>query len=165
MLRITRLLFLLSLIVSLAACGYHLRGSGPRTLTVNSVHVQSSGANKLAHEVKNQLNGFGVSTPASAEEAEYVLSLSAERENRKVLTVAADTGKVQEYEVSFSATMSVTDAAGQELGKNQTIRAKRDLTVDEDAVLGKFEEERTIQEELRKQAASSVLRRLQAVTR
>lgn len=165
MLNIVRTFFLLGLLASIAGCGYHLRGSGPGALSINSVFVQSSGANKLADEVRNQLNGMGVSTPGEAEAAEYVLNLSAERENRKVLTVAADTGKVQEYEISFTAFMSVSDAAGQVLSKNQTVRAKRDLTVDEDAVLGKFEEERTIQNELRKQAAANVLRRLQAVTR
>lgn len=165
MLKIIRIIFLFSLFVSLAACGFHLRGSGPGALSINSVYVQSSGANKIADEVKNQLNGLGVITPGNAESAEYTLSLSSEREARKVLTVAADTGKVQEYEISFSVSMSVTDASGQELSKNQSVRAKRDLTVDEDAVLGKFEEERTIQEELKRQTAASVLRRLQAVTR
>ena len=159
------LLILLTVLMAVQSCGFHLRGSGPGSLDIDSVHVRSESADKLAREVTSQLSGFGIATPDVPDNAQYVLILSREVQDRKILTVTADTGKVQEYEVFFSATMTVRNAAGDDLSTNQKIRVKRDLTVDEDAVLGKFEEERTIQAELLQQAAASVLRRLQTVTR
>ncbi|MCG8325386.1 MAG: LPS assembly lipoprotein LptE [Thiotrichales bacterium] len=160
-----RLLLLPLLACAVAACGFHLRGSGPGELNVSSVYVDASGARKLGEEVSSQLSGLGVTMTSSPDAAEYVLKLANERQERKVLTVSAATGKVEEYELIYSANMSVLDASGKAVGKNQQISARRDLSYDEDAVLGKFEEERTIQDELRKQVAANVLRRLNAAVR
>ncbi len=160
-----RIANIMLLALLLHACGFHLRGSGPGALAVSSVHVDAGGARKLGEEVSAQLSGLGVALPATADAAEVVLKLGNERQERKVLTVSAQTGKVEEYELILSATMTVLDAEGNILSKNQPVSARRDLTYDEAAVLGKFEEERILQEELRKQVAANVLRRLSAVAR
>ena len=161
----SRYLTIVLLSISLAGCGFHLRGSGPSTLDISSVYVDAGGARKLGEEVSAQLSSTGVTLPGSAEEAEYTLKLSNEREDRNLLTVSADTGKVEEYELIYAATMSVIDQDGTMLIKDQEVSARRDLTFDEGAVVGKFEEERTMQEDLRRRVAAGVLRRLNAVTR
>jgi len=158
-----RYLTIIILAAALAGCGFHLRGSGPGALDISSIYVDADGARKLGEEVSSQLSGMGVVTTASADAAEYTLKLANERQERKVLTVSAQTGKVEEYELIYSANMSVINADGKALSKNQPVTARRDLTYDEDAVLGKFEEERIMQEDLRKQVAANVLRRLNAV--
>lgn len=160
-----RYLTIALLSVSLAGCGFHLRGSGPSTLDISSVYVDAGSARKLGEEVSTQLSSMGVALPASAEEAEYTLKLTNEREDRKLLTVSADTGKVEEYELIYAATMSVIGQDGKVLSEDQDVSARRDLTFDEGAVVGKFEEERTMQEDLRRRVAANVLRRLSAVTR
>ncbi len=166
---IIRTILICTVLASLAACGFQLRGSGPNTLNVSnalnvfSVYVQSQGANRFAEEVKTQLQFLDITTPRQAEEAEYVLHLQNEKQDRKVLTVSSSTGKVQEFELTFSVLMSVSDTNGDVLSTQQTVKATRDLIFDEDAVLGKYEEEKIIYEELRRQVAASVLRRMQAV--
>ena len=159
-------LFTLILLTSLiSGCGFHLRGSGPGSVNISSVYVDASTARHLAEEVKSQLSGLGVAIASSSDAAEYVLKLNNEKQDRKVLSVSSQTGKVEEYELIYSATMSVIDATGKSLSKNQRVAARRDLSFDEAAVLGKFDEERTLQEDLRKQVAASVLRRLNAVVK
>ncbi len=159
MLRLFTLLIISGLI---SGCGFHLRGSGPGALDVSSIYVDESNARKLADQVKTQLDSIGVALTATPESAEYVLQLSNERQDRKVLSVSSTTGKVEEFELIYSATMSVLNANGDYLSRNQTVSARRDLAYDETAVLGKFDEERILQEGLRQQVASSVLRRLNA---
>lgn len=149
----------------LAGCGFHLRGSGPGSLDVSSVYVDAGSARKLGEEVSLQLSGLGVAIPNAPDAAEYVLKLANERQERKVLTVSAQTGKVEEYELIYSANMSVIGPDGKTITDNEPVTARQDLAYDEDAVLGKFEEARTVVEDLRRQVAASVLRRLNAVTR
>ena len=161
----TRYLTIILYVAILAGCGFHLRGSGPTTLNLSSVYVDASSARKLGDEVTSQLSGLGVTTPATADEAEVVLKLRNERQERNLLSVSGDTGKVEEYEIVHSALMSVVGTDGNVISKEQLISARRDLAYDEDAVLGKFEEERTVQVELRKQVASNILRRLNAVVK
>ncbi|MEE8321494.1 MAG: LPS assembly lipoprotein LptE [Gammaproteobacteria bacterium] len=159
--KLRSLLVVLSICVS--ACGFHLRGSEIGELDVSSIHVQSHGAAKLASIVKTQLQIVGIETVDKATEAEYVLQLKNESFTRNVLSVSPRTGKVEEFELVYTAQMAVSQADGTPVMPGDSIRVVRDYTFDEDAVLGKFTEERILQEDLTRRAASQVLRRLQAV--
>ena len=161
LMKLHSLLLVLSICVS--ACGFHLRGSQIGELDVSSIHVQSHGAAKLASIVKTQLQIVGIETVDNATEAEYVLQLKDESFKRNVLSVSPRTGKVEEFELVYTAQMAVSQADGTPVMPGDSIRVVRDYTFDEDAVLGKFTEERLLQEDLTRRAASQVLRRLQAV--
>ncbi len=165
-LRLYQYIITLCLIFSLSSCGFHLRGSG-ETIAINadSVYITSLAANEITNEIKTQLEFQGVKTPDSIDDGRYILNLSNELRDKKILTVSSATGKVQEYELVFSVVMSISDKNGSNLSEEQTISASRDLFFDENAVLALSDEERLIFEELRRQVANSVLRRLQAVTR
>ena len=156
---------LIFLLFSLAACGFHLRGSQQTTaVEVAKVYVSSLGANKVAREVKLQLQGAGASAVASVGEAEYTLRLERENFDQTVLSVSATTGKVEEYQITLTVTMSVVDASGKELLVGEGIRLARDFTFDEDVVLGKAAEEDVLRGDLIRQIAAQILRRLNAVT-
>ena len=161
LMKLRSLLVVLSICVS--ACGFHLRGSQIGELDVSSIYVQSHGATKLASIVKTQLQIVGIETVDNATEAEYVLQLKDESFKRNVLSVSPRTGKVEEFELVYTAQMAVSQADGTPVMPGDSIRVVRDYTFDEDAVLGKFTEERLLQEDLTRRAASQVLRRLQAV--
>ncbi len=153
---------LVFLLFTLAACGFHLRGSQQKAanIVVAKVYVANAGAATVTPIVRSQLTSAGASAVKSAAKAEYTLRLERERFEQTVLSVSASTGKVEEYQIALTLYMSVIDSGGQELLLEEPIRTVRDYTFDEDAVLGKFAEEQVLREELSRQAAAEILSRL-----
>ena len=156
---------LISILLCLHACGFQLRGSNLEALQNSSVYVSSNGADQLAREVRIQLQNADIFPVGSITNAEYIINLSDEVFDRKVLSVSPRTGKVEEYEISYSAKMTIQGKNGEALVNSETIIAERDYTFDEGSVLGTFTQESVLQTDIAKQAAAAVLRRLQVLTR
>lgn len=156
-------LLLLSLAM-LCACGFELRGSNLEPLKQSSVYVNASGSSIIASHVRQQLQFADVPLARTPSDAEYIVDISNEAFERKVLSVSAQTGKVEEYEVLYKAYLSITGPDGKKLINSEPITAQRDYAFDSGAVLGSFDNEYVLQADISKYAASTVLRRLQAVT-
>jgi len=154
----------LLMLIAVAACGFQLRGSNLEVLQRSDVYVQSSGADEISSEVKRQLRYAGVNLINKSGDADYVIELSNERFDRNIISVSPDTGKVQEYELAYQSSLSVTDRNGEKLVNNEPITAARDYVFDDGAVLGNFSQESVLRDDIARHAASSVLRRLQVVT-
>lgn len=154
---------LILVLVFVSACGFHLRGSEMGRLGISSIYVQSQGANRLSAIVEAQLQISGIKTVSKAADAEYQLHLHSESFARNVLSVSPKTGKEEEFELIYKAAMTVTQADGKALLTNDPVQVIRDYAFDDEAVLGKFTEEEVLREDLVRNAASMVMRRLQAV--
>ncbi len=161
----TRQLMMICLLLLNSACGFHLRGSQTTDFDISNIYINPSSAPKLAKEVTSQLSGSGVSLANSTQNADYVITLKEERFDKSVLSVSAATGKVEEFQIVYNAKMDAVHTDGKSIVENDRIRVTRDLTFDENAVLGKFSEEGVVQEDLIRSAASQALRRLQALLR
>lgn len=156
-------LILAFLLMGMSACGFQLRGTNLQALQNAAIYIQSSDANILAAEIRRQLLDADIKTVSNAADADYIVTVSNESFRSKVLSVSPTTGKVEEYEVTYNAMLKIT-------GKNDSatttdaepITASRDYTFDQGAVLGKIEEESVLKQDIAKQAAGSVLRRLRA---
>ncbi len=161
----TRIILLL-LIISLSACGFHLRGSQQKSkVEVSKVYLINSGASTVNSEVRSLIASAGAKVVATRAEAEFILRLEREFYDQTVLSVSADTGKVEQYQVTISVYMNLEDAAGKVLVSSEEIRLAKDYTFDEDAVLGKIEEENVIRDELAQEAAAQVIRTLNDAAR
>ena len=156
-------LLLICLLILNTACGFHLRGSQQTNFDIANIYIQSSGASKLEKEVRSQLAGAGVAIAKSIQDASYIVNLKEERFEKSVLSVSAETGKVEEFQILYTARMDATDAQGKALILDDPIRISRDQVFDEEAVLGTFSEEQLIEQDLVRISASQVLRRLQAL--
>ena len=108
-------------------------------------------------------SAIGAALATSSQNAAFIITLKESRFEKSVLSVSATTGKVEEYQIVFQAKIDVMHADGTYIVENEKISAIRDFAFDENAVLGEFEEESIIQEDLIRRAASQVLRRLQAL--
>lgn len=148
----------------LCACGFQLRGSNLEALQGSVFYIKSSGYNLLVREVKKQLAIAEIRTVDTSHDANYIVELGSESFDRKILSVSAETGKVEEYELFYSTTLTVMDAAGKKLVGDEPVTAQRDFTFDEDTVLGKFDEENKLREEIRQYAAENIVRRLRYIT-
>ena len=147
----------------LSACGFELRGSNLDALRNSSVYIQSNGASSLAGELKRQLEFSDVPIASTSSEADYIIDISNEVFDRKVLSVSAQTGKAEEYEIFYRANLSVTSHDGKSLIKSEPVTAQRDYAFDEGSVYASFDQEQELHKDISKYAASTVLRRLQAV--
>ena len=156
-------LILVFLLIGLSACGFQLRGTNLQTLKNASIFIQSSNASVLASEIKRQLLDVDVTPVSSKSDADYIITLSNESFDRKVLSVSPTTGKVEEYEVTYAAMLKITSPDESSNARAEPVSARRDYTFDEGSVLGKFKEESVLKKDIIKQVAATVLRRLRAV--
>lgn len=165
--KISALHVLLLVMILAQGCGFHLRGQSPGVQADRgySIHIRAAATSQLAAAVKSQLAGSNVNIRDNMEGADYALTLHDEEFDRQVLSVSAETGKVEEYQVVFTSHISVSKVGGEQLVDAQIIRVTGDYTFDEEAALGKFAEEEAIKEELIGQAATQIIRRLNALTR
>jgi LPS-assembly lipoprotein len=155
---------LLMILVAVTACGWHLRGTGPDSLAarIQNIAVRASSVPEVGNQVRQILRRSGVNLVADAN-AQAILSLSGERYDTRVLSVNPDTGKATEYEVGYQIMISVTGADGALLLEPEALELTRDYTFDETAVLGKYAEEYLLRNEIRIDAAESIVRRLDSI--
>lgn len=143
----------------LGGCGFHLRGSTGDDWHLGKVYLQGPGA--VASEVQRLLLLNRVPLAATADAADTILTITRDSQDRQVLSVDPDTGKVREFELTVNTGFRVTAASGEVLLEDDAIALDRDYTFDETAALGKYEEESALYGEIRKDVAAAIIRRLQ----
>lgn len=152
------------LVLNLTACGFHLRGDADVPELLQSLYVQGVDLrqNAFGLELKRALTRNGVKVLDSYQEGTSILTILDNRYNKRVLSVGTD-AKVREYELEAVVRYKVTDDKGQIIQEQQTVEARRDYQFDSDQVLASDEQERVLREDLNKQLAQSLLRRLSAI--
>ncbi len=156
-------IFLSLLILSISACGYHLRGSGAGKINVNSVYLDIQNAQLVVVELKEQLTIRDITISSTSEGVDRIVKLSNEVYDRRVLSVDEGTGKVTEYELEYHVGLEILTADGKSLAEPQNISLIRDITFDPNAAVGKFDEEILVRDDMIRSAANSILLRLQAL--
>ncbi len=161
-----RLLSLAILAPVLAACsGFHLRGELDLPANLRKVQVDlAPGTGELAVELQRTLESRGLRVAGTRKQADFILWLKAVEFHRRVLSVNTR-ARVREYEISYRLRFSATDRAGATLVREQDVLVLRDYTFDETNVLGKYEEEVLLRQEMAKDALEQMLRRLQSQLR
>ena len=142
-------------------CGFQLRGNVTLPENVHSVHVQAP-SRELSNEIQLFLESSGARVASHRGDADAVLSVQDERFNRRVLSVDPRTGKEREFELAYTAMFGLTRADGTVLVEQQTVSLLRDFVFDEDALLGKAQEEGLLRNEMRRDAVEQMLRRVRA---
>ncbi len=155
---------LLLTLLTLTACGFHLRGSFEIPPYMQTVEVlDANPPTRIAPELKRALQNEGVVLTDDQAQADAVLRLQAESFTRRVQAVDAD-GKAQEYGLRYSIVFSVLGPDGREWLSNASASAARDLRFSELAVLGSDDEEDRLRLEMRREAVRGILRQLSRVT-
>lgn len=151
-------------LLSLSACGYHLRGSSEGgQLNISKVKLEMPGINRIRQELQDQLIVRDIEILNEESEVERIIALKNERYVRRVLSVDETTGKVTEYELEYIVYLQIFDAQRKALMPLQRISMIRDVTFDPEALIGKGAEERLLYEDMIRNAANTILYRLQAV--
>lgn len=158
-LRIFRLAAAL-ILVSLAACGFRLQGTGslPPEMAVTWIQWPANVSADLQRQLTRSLVATGISVAATPEEATAVLEIVENRFGERVLSVSA-TNIPEELEVYHSVTFELR-TGDLLLFPRETITLTRDYTFDETAVLAKYREGEIIATALVRDVVQQIRRRL-----
>ncbi|WNZ55457.1 LPS assembly lipoprotein LptE [Microbulbifer sp. EKSA008] len=155
--------FIFLLAITIAGCGWHLRGAPKNfppgsTLYISTVDPRSD----IADQLTRLLNNAGVPMAESPAEADYTLIIHQETERK--LTVAVDSeGRASEYELITSAIYSVRTASGQVLLNKAQADVYRTLEWDVDEIVSKSEEENTLRAEMQRELIGRIIDRLRRI--
>ena len=145
----------------LSACGFQLRGQAE--LPFDRIHVETSGFSLFAAELRRVLqSGNKVEVTSAPEEAQVVLKIVDERQEKKILSLSG-TGSVREFELIYRVGYRVMDNRLQDLVAPGEISLRRDMTYDDTLTLGKESEETLLYRDMQTDAVQLMLRRLSVI--
>ncbi|MDO8891402.1 MAG: LPS assembly lipoprotein LptE [Sulfurimicrobium sp.] len=153
-------LLLLSLVLVLGACGFHLRG--PSQLPFDTLYVQGGGS-QLGPDLQRYLrSGSSVKVVQTPGEAQAVLDILGEGREKRILSLTGG-GRVGEFELYYRLSFRLHDGKGTELMPSQQLELKRILPFSDVQVLAKEQEEAMLYREMQNDAVQQVIRRLSAL--
>lgn len=164
----TRYLTALVLAVSLTGCGFHLRNKLTLPDDVPAVKVES--AVRYSELVKLLNRGLRASGAETVEEGEgppaNAARLKIHSERWGDMPIAIDArGRSQEYSLRYAVIFSFLRPDGSVLVPEQAIEMSRDYISQPSDATGTTTEREILANELRKEMAASVLRRIDSVVR
>lgn len=151
---------LLAATLLLAACGFELRGTA--TLPFSSMYVQAAPTSLLATQLKRTvLVGTGTRIAERPEQAEVILHILNELQEKQILSLSGG-GRVSEFELRYRVSYRLTDAKNREHIPANEIVLRRDFSYTDNQALAKQSEEALLFRDMRDDAVSQLVRRLQA---
>lgn len=155
----------LVVLAGLAGCGFELRGSAslPDEMAVTRIET-SNPTSPFVRELELLLDANGVDVTDRTQSDAAVLRIVSERITRRALTVSGD-ARVREYELVFALRFSLAGSEGNTLIEAETLRLTRAFQFDEQEILGASNEEELLRQDLRRNMAATLIRRLEAFGR
>lgn len=151
---------LLFVVLTLGACGFHLRG--PAQLPFETLYVQGGG-NQLGPDLQRYLrSGSNVTVVQTPGEAQAVLDILGEGREKRILSLTGG-GRVGEFELYYRLSFRLHDGKGTELMPLQQLELKRTLSFSDVQVLAKEQEEAMLYRDMQGDAVQQVIRRLGAL--
>lgn len=153
-------ILLLSLVLTLGACGFHLRGAAQ--LPFETIYVQGGG-NQMGPDLQRYLrHGTNVKVVQTPGEAQAILAILGESTEKRILSLTGG-GRVGEFELYYRLSFRVHDGKGGELMPVQQLELKRVLSFSDAQVLAKEQEEALLYRDMQGDAVQQVIRRLAAL--
>ncbi|MDH5784795.1 MAG: LPS assembly lipoprotein LptE [Chromatiales bacterium] len=152
-------LLLTLLLLSLAGCGFHLRGSEPLPEVMAVSYLALPKGSPLYYELERQLLAAGGRVVDEAGVASATIKVeSAQIRSR---TLSLDTlGRVSEYGLTLSVRYQLLDADGAAYGERLVTHVERDHRFNADAMLAQGAEREKVELHMYRTAAEQMVRRL-----
>lgn len=153
------LVFFLSL--SLAACGFHLRGhhKDKVEMAFNSVYLKAGSETTFVMDLRNSLIFNGILVGNSPEKATLTLEIISEQSDKQILALSG-AGRIREYQLRYRVVLRAYDAQLDSWLPEEEMLILRTLTYDDAQVLAKEQEEALLMKDMRSDAVTQALRRL-----
>jgi len=153
--------FVLIVCICLTACGFHLRGmvDVPAWLT-NVAIISKQGNNKeIVSLLKTQLEGYKLYINDDPLHAKYWLIINNSTYQQQITSIGASTNPRQ-YQLILTVEFMLQEAKGKVLKEPKIVTATRQLTVNNDLILGSNEEEAILLREMQQDAVIQIINRL-----
>jgi LPS-assembly lipoprotein len=159
-LRLSGAVLLFAALVS--ACGFHLRGE--YNVPFSSVFVSSTGTSQVAKRLQRELTNSPTKLTTTAKDAEAQLNIVDEKRDRLILSLSGG-GRVREYQLKITVRYQLVDSKGGVAIPTSEIQLQRILTYDDSQVIAKQQEEALLYQDMERDAAAQILRRMSAIKR
>ena len=161
--RVLRLTAICLLAMALSSCGFHLRSKIALPSDLGPVRVTSTTPySPLAESLAESITRAGA-LPALAD-ATDVATLEILSERWGDLPIAIDAqGRAQEFSLRYAAVFVFRRADGSELVPQQVVELSRDYVSPPENATGTLTEREVLANELRREMAASILRRIGSV--
>ncbi len=151
-------IILIGLIISLSACGFHLRGSFVVPEQYQNLSLSAKPGSAMLPVLRNRLGNAGVDINSTAP---YTLRVLDETETRRTASTAED-GLTFEYELVLNLRYQLESDGGDVLFGPSEINLERSYVHDRGNLVGSGEEQNLLKREMRQEAVAQMMRRLQA---
>lgn len=151
----------------LAACGFHLRDALLLPAGVQSVRIASSNPDgELEQQLGQALARAGAQVAATGAGEDGVATLHIASERLGDTSISVDRyGRSQEFTLRYAVVFDLRRADGTDLVPRQAIELSRDYVSAPTNSAGTESERDVLLKELRREMVSSILRRIDAVSR
>ena len=150
---------MVALLLTLAACGFRLRGTAEVPFETIFLPGATGG---IALDLKRNIQvGTRAKVVDDASQAEAVLQFTEETRAKEVLSLTG-TGKVREFQLRYQVGFRVHDGKGGEYVPPSTIQLTRDVTFNDAEILAKEQEEQILFRDMQSDMVQQILRRLAA---
>ena len=145
-----------------AGCGFQLRTWDLGT-ALQAVHIDADDSVDLDRELAQAIRSANVPLTTDAAEADVVVKLTRQRQNRRSAAVTA--GRAAEYEISLSIRFALESASGEVLTAENEMTSERVARLDRDNIVGSSEEQALLLREMRADLVDRIVRVLGARSR
>lgn len=154
------LILLAATALLVAACGFQLRGTA--ALPFSTLYVQAPPTSQLATELRRAVrSGSGARIVERPEQAEVILQIMSEQQEKQILSLTGG-GRVSEYQLRYRVSFRLTDSKNREHIPASEITLRRDYSYNDSQALGAESDEALLYRDMRSDAVSQLVRRLQA---
>lgn len=144
----------------LTGCGFHLRGIAEIPKWLNNVAIITSDSNKELISLLNTiLEGYKIQVNSDPDKADYWLIVEKPTLQQQIISVGASTNPRQ-YQLILTIQYSLQTRKGEIIKPKRSVVVNRQLTVNNDRILGSNEEETILVNEMRRDAVIQILNRL-----
>jgi LPS-assembly lipoprotein len=148
------------LVLTLSACGFHLRGQA--TYTFNTIYVNASGSPPMGNALRQALDDTGsAKVTDDPAKAQVILDIPSVVDDKEVLSLS-QSGAVREYQLVKVVSFRVHDADGNDWLPAGQVVVRRAYTFNETEVLARDAQEQRLLREMTQVVVQQLVRRLQA---
>lgn len=164
-----RIMLILSCLIIISACGFHLRNASPQLNNIEDIDINASGRyQEFANVLKKTFRKTDIISNSASP---YHLIIEQESISQRIATVS-EKMLPSEYEVALTLVYSFTMDSGEKSGKpasqslikSQRIQLSRNYVYDVARITAMQREEQLLLDEMRQEAAYRILHQLQAVS-
>ena len=158
-----RSLLIVLLTATLAACGFHLRGSAGSDLPYASMYIALPETAEVRVWLERYLRGSTNTTVSDdAKTATVTFQQLSDGRDKSILSIDAR-GRVREYRLQMRYRFRLVDAQGREIVAPQEISMNRDMTYDDSRVLSKSMEENLLWRDMTNDLVNQIMCRLSRI--